>query len=79
MLPDTPLAMNLNNEQYMNLLLGEGFTLEQRFAEIDSHEIRRLLKEKPLAPCAAYPQIKNIIRLPDLPKSIAALLKKTAS
>ncbi len=79
MLTDTPLVMNLNNEQYMNLLIGEEATLEQRFAELDVQQLRHLLKQKPIASCASFPFLKKIIRLPDLPESIVALLKKTAS
>lgn len=79
MLPDTPLTMNLNNGHYMELLLEDGQTLEQKFAQIDMQEIRRLAKETAVTSCAAFPHLKKIIRLPDLPLSIVTALKKLAS
>jgi len=79
MLPDTPLAMNLNNEEYMQILLAGKATLEQRFAEIDSLEIRNRLDNTPTAKGSACPQMKKIIRLPDLPKTIVTLLQQAAS
>ena len=44
MLPDTPLAMNLKNREYMQILLAGKKTLEERFAEIDSKEVRHALE-----------------------------------
>ena len=79
MLTDTPLVINLNNEQYMNLLIGEHAGLEQRFAELDVQQLRHLLREKPIASCASFPFLKNIIRRSNLPEAIVGLLRKTAS
>lgn len=79
MLPDTPLTMNLNNEHYMKLLLEDGQTLEQKFAQIDMQEIRRLAKVNTVTSCTAFPHLKKIIRLPHLPLSIVTALKKRAS
>jgi uncharacterized protein YbaR (Trm112 family) len=79
MLPDTPLAMNLNNEEYLRILLAGKATLEQRFAEIDALEIRNRLGNTSTAQGSACPQMKKIIRLPDLPKTIVTLLQKAAS
>jgi len=79
MLTDTPLVMNLNNAQYMNLLIGKDASLEQRFAELDIQQLRHLFKEKPIASCACFPFLKNIIRRSNLPEAIVGLLKKTAS
>jgi hypothetical protein len=79
MLPDTPLAMNLNNEEYMRILLAGKETLGQRFAEIDSLEIRNRLDDAPTTQVFVCPQMKKIIRLPDLPKTIVTLLQKAAS
>ena len=36
MLPDTPLTMNLKNQDYMQIILAGKKTLEERFAEVDS-------------------------------------------
>ena len=79
MLPDTPLTMNLKNSEYMKILLAGKKTLEERFAEIDSKEVRRRLEESKNGTGTTYPQLKKIIRIPDLPKSIVSLLEQTAS
>ncbi len=79
MLPDTPLTMNLKNQEYMKILLAGKETLEQRFAEIDSSEVRRRLEESRNMTGAMHPQLKKLIRTPELPKSIVALLEQTAS
>ena len=79
MLPDTPLAMNLNNEHYMQILLGGKKTLEERFAEIDSADVRNGLAQSANATNSVCPQLRRIIRLPDLPNTIVSLLQQAAS
>ena len=79
MLPDTPLTMNLKNQDYMKILLAGKETLEERFAETDSNEVRRRLEESRNLTSAMHPQLKKLIRIPELPKSIVALLEQTAS
>jgi ribosomal protein S20 len=37
MMPDAALIKNLENEEYLEILLGGAKTLEERFAQIDSH------------------------------------------
>lgn len=78
MLPDTPLAMNLNNKEYMKILL-DGKTLDKRFAEIDSRQIRKHLVLTAIATVSPSPRVGKIIRLPNLPRSIVALLQRAAS
>jgi len=78
MLPDTPLTMNLRNRDYMRILLAGKETLEERFAEIDAKQVRRRL-EQSRGGTTRYPQLKKIIRIPDLPKSIVSLLKQAVS
>jgi len=78
MLPDTPLVMNLNNREYMQILLAGKKTLEELFAEIDSKEVRRAMEESGKLAGMMYPQLKKIIRIPNLPKSIVSLLEQAA-
>jgi len=78
MLADTPLTMNLKNKEYMRILLAGKNTLEKRFAEIDSKEVHRRLEQSRTGTSTMYPQLKKIIRIPDLPKSIVALLNQVA-
>ena len=79
MLSDTPLTMNLNNAEYMEILLAGHATLEERFAEIDAKEVRRRLEESKLYAGRIFPQVNKILRMPDLPKSIVSLLEQVAS
>ena len=78
MLPDTPLTMNLKNREYMKILLAGRDTLEQRFADVDAKQIRRLMQESHGGD-ARHPHLKKILRIPDLPKSIVSLLEQAAS
>jgi len=70
--------MNLKNKEYMRILLAGKNTLEKRFAEIDSKEVHRRLEQSRTGTSTMYPQLKKIIRIPDLPKSIVALLNQVA-
>ena len=79
MLPDTPLVMNLKNKDYMRILLDGKKTLEERFAEIDSRKVREELTKSRSKGDIIYPQIKKIIRMPELPKSIVSLLSRKVS
>ena len=79
MLPDTPLTMNLKNKEYMQIILADKETLEERFAEIDSKEVRLGLAQSRVEISTMHPGIKKIIRTPNLPKAVVTLLEKAAS
>ena len=79
MLPDTPLTMNLKNEEYMQIILAGKKTLEERFAEIDSREVLRGLTQSRVDMSNIHPCIKKIIKTPNLPKVVVSLLEKAAS
>ncbi|NQT60689.1 MAG: hypothetical protein HQ557_17080 [Bacteroidetes bacterium] len=79
MLPDTPLTMNLKNQEYMQIILAGKKTLEERFAEIDAKEVRYRLKQARIEMSMMLPEIKKIIRIPDLPQFIVSLLEQAAS
>ena len=79
MAADTPLVMNLNNKEYMKILLAGKTTLEERFAEVDAREIRERMVRESMISGSACPRIKKIIRLPQLPKAIVTLLQQLAS
>ena len=63
----------------MRILLAGKKTPEEGFAEIDAKEVRRRLKESRNGATKIHPQVKKIIRIPDLPKSIVSLLEQAAS
>jgi hypothetical protein len=73
-LADTPLVKNLDNPEYLQIILDGCNTLEERFGKIDS----RLVLEKLLAEKKnderVSPVIKKIIGHPDLPAKLTKLL-----
>ena len=79
MLPQTPLATNLKNKEYLQILLAGKESLGERFAEIDSEQVRLEMENSKSATGMKYPELKKIIRMPDLPKSIVDLLAQAAS
>ncbi len=79
MLPDTPLTMNLKNQEYMQIILDGKETLEERFAELDAKEVRLGLAQSRAEMSTVHPEIKKIIRIPNLPQTLVSLLKKVAS
>ena len=79
MLPDTPLTMNLKNQEYMQIILAGKKTLEKRFAEIDSKDVRCGLQQSRVEISTMHPGIKKIIRIANLPKLVVSLLEQAAS
>jgi len=72
MLADTALVKNLTNTNYMNILLKGRLGLEERFAEIDSEQVRLKLKEES-EHLNKYPWgMKKIFKMSDLPEKLKA-------
>lgn len=76
MLADTPLVKNLDNPEYMKILLDGSSTLEQCFAKIDTSVVIERLKAEQNKTERINPEIKKIIRLPDLPERMIALVAR---
>jgi hypothetical protein len=72
-LSDTPLVKNLDNEEYLNIILDGCDTLEQRFARIDSNivvqELNKTKKETGRLPLV----LKKMIREPAFPEKLGLL------
>ena len=73
-LSDTPLVKNLANPQYLEILLDGSETLEERFAKIDSRMVIDKLDAEKTQSDRIRPEMKKIIRLPDLPARLTELL-----
>jgi len=73
MLADTPLVKNLDNQNYMNILLKGKATLEERFAAIDSTMVRDELIKKDQTSQKILPEIVKLIKEPKLPEVFATL------
>jgi len=71
MLSDTPLVKNLDNHEYMKILLNGKDSLEARFAEIDSVIVRKELMKKNQVKMIP-PEIVKFIKEPKLPEIFAA-------
>jgi len=55
MMADTPLVQNLNNPNYMKIILNDHADLAGRFAEIDIKQARQTLTEEQLT-SRSYPK-----------------------
>ena len=73
-LADAPLVKNLDNPEYLEIILDGCSTLEERFAKIDSRLVTEQLKAEQKKQQKISPEMKKIIRLPDLPDRLIALL-----
>ena len=76
MLADTPLVANLDNDKYMNILLGDKTTLEEVFAQIDAAELRKELSKQQDAG-QILPGFTRLIRMPQLPQLVSRLFAST--
>jgi hypothetical protein len=73
-LADTPLVKNLDNPEYMKIILGGSYTLEERFEKIDSYMVTKRLKMEQKKYERISPEMKKIVKHPDLPDKLALLL-----
>ena len=73
-LADTPLVKNLDNPEYLEIILDGCKTLEERFEKIDSRLVTENLKAELKNQQKISPEMKKIIRHPDLPDRLVALL-----
>jgi hypothetical protein len=76
MISDTPLVKNLENPDYMKIILGEKKTLEEVFALIDTAEVSQRLKESRTTDDKIPQKIKALIVKKDLPELITNSFKK---
>ena len=73
-LADTPLVKNLDNPDYVSIILDGCSTLEERFARIDSCMVVEKLKAEQKKQQRISPEMKKIIQRPDLPERLVSLL-----
>ncbi len=72
-LADTPLVRNLEKEDYLKIILNGCSTLAERFSQIDAKLVREQLKQAQNNQEKISPEVKKIIRQPNLPERISAL------
>lgn len=79
MLADTPLIKNLDNSEYMEIILEGKATLEERFAQIEIKQLREELKTQ-AATLRKYPKgMAKVFKLRKLPKLLGKKITKTAA
>ena len=76
MFADTPLVQNLTNPHYIEILLDGKANLEERFAKIESTQVRAELCKKQKLPRKIPAKIKKIIIRPGFPELITKLFRK---
>ena len=74
MLADTPLVKNLDNPDYMEILLDGKSSLEELFAGIDSNSV----SEADNITSRVIPGYRSLIALPDLPDKLAGSFSSAA-
>lgn len=73
MLADTPLVKNLENQEYLNIILNGKSTLEERFAEIDAKIVREELRRSQEDSEKIFPKIKRLVKKLHLPQMLVQL------
>jgi hypothetical protein len=69
-LSDTPLVKNLDNEEYLSIILDGCSTLEERFEKIDSKMVVEELEKAKKKSEKLHPELKKMIKQPQFPKKI---------
>ncbi|MCK4303990.1 MAG: transposase, partial [Candidatus Eisenbacteria sp.] len=79
MLAETPLVRNLENPDYMRILLGGRATLEEVFAEIEIDTLREAFREARDAPEKIPSKLKPLINMPNFPEKLVTMVRRAAA
>ncbi len=79
MLADTPIVKNLDNPQYMKILLGGEASLEALFAQMDAAEMREEFKIASRNPEKIPPALKLMIQEKNYPEMLTKLVAAAAA
>jgi hypothetical protein len=79
MLAETPLVKNLQNRNYMKILLKEKASLAEVFAEIEIETLREECRKAMLSPESIPLKIKRLIAMPDYPEKLAKMFEKAVT
>jgi len=72
LLAETPLVKNLQNEDYLELLLNGASSLEQRFAQIDAKTVRQELLKSNSNQNLVSPWISHLIKKKNFVQDLSA-------
>ena len=73
-LAKTPLIRNLENPEYLKILLNDCSSLAERFSKIDCKLVREQLDKAKKEQNKVAPEVKKLIRMPNFPQKISAAL-----
>lgn len=79
MLAETPLVNNLQNPEYMKILLKDKTSLEELFAEIEIDTLRDELRKARFSPEKIPIKIKRLIAMPDYPEKLMKMVEKAVA
>lgn len=79
MLAETPLVRNLQNPNYMKILLNGKTTLEEVFAEIDIDTLRKEFRKAQCDPEKIPAKLKALIATPDYPGKLIEMIRKAVA
>ena len=79
MLAQTPLVKNLDNPQYMEIILNGKASLAERFADIDIVQVRKLFAEEQKTTQKYPKRMAEVFKITHLPKRLGLILPKRAS
>jgi hypothetical protein len=79
MLAETPLVKNLQNSDYMKILLKEKANLEEVFAGIEIKTLRAEFRKAQLSPEKIPPKIKRLIAMPDYPEKLMKMVENAVT
>lgn len=79
LLPDTTLVLNLDNPEYLHILLDGSSNLTERLARVDAEEVEQNLKELRKPQSGLNRRSRLRLRLQDIPADVAIEILKHAS
>jgi hypothetical protein len=79
MLAQTPLVKNLDNPQYMEIILNGKATLAERLAEIDIDKVRKVFAEEKEVTKKYPKRMGKVFKITHLPRQLGMTQPKTVS
>jgi len=79
MLAETPLVRNIQNPNYMKILLNGKTTLAAVFAEIDIATLRKEFRKAQSDPEKIPAKLKSLIATPDYPEKLVEMIQKAVA
>ena len=79
MLAQTPLVKNLDNPQYMEIILNGKASLAERFAEVDIVQVRKVFADAQIVTQKYPKRMAEVFKIPNLPQRLLEMPPKKAA